>query len=606
MTATTVSVAAESLNDRRAVPSVAKSWARALELTAPIAKTPHRILASIVQDHALARPDAPALVSDGESFTYAQLAARARQYAAWTRVVGLRHGDAVCLLLRNRPEYMAAWLGISSTGVVVALLNTNLTGRALAHCINVARPSYILAGADLLDSLAAAMPDVVGDAPEIRMIGHGSSRWPALEPELEQVAVPADFWTSATVNDTALYIYTSGTTGLPKAARVSHARIMQWSHWFAALMDASPDDRVYNCLPMYHSVGGVLATGAVLVAGGSVAIRERFSARQFWDDVVRWDCTLFQYIGELCRYLLNAPASANETAHRIRMCCGNGLRGDVWEAFQQRFAIPRVLEFYASTEGNVSLFNVEGKPGAIGRMPMFLSHRFPTAVVRFDLDREMPIRDENGFCVRCAPDEPGEAIGKLLTDGSNVGGRFEGYTDDTASERKVLRNVFEPGDAWFRTGDLMRRDAQGFFYFVDRIGDTFRWKGENVSTLEVSEAVGAFPGITEANVYGVAVPGTEGRAAMASITASADLNLAALRAHLRDRLPHYARPLFLRLCPAMDVTATFKQTKGTLVREAFDPSVVQDALYFDHPAEQRFVPIDDSLYRDIKAGRVRL
>jgi fatty-acyl-CoA synthase len=302
---------------------------------------------------------------------------------------------------------------------------------------------------------------------------------------------------------------------------------------------------------------------------------------------------------------LNAPASVNETAHRIRMCCGNGLRGDVWEAFQQRFAIPRVLEFYASTEGNVSLFNVEGKPGAIGRIPMFLSHRFPAAVVRFDVDREMPVRDENGFCVRCAPDETGEAIGKVLA-GANVGGRFEGYTDEAASERKILRDVFEPGDAWFRTGDLMRRDAQGFFYFVDRIGDTFRWKGENVSTLEVSEAVSAFSGVTEANVYGVVVPGTEGRAAMAAISVAADLDLVALRAHLAERLPPYARPLFLRLCQGMDVTTTFKQTKGSLVREAFDPSAVNDPLYFDHPVEQRFVPVDDRLYTDIRHGRVRL
>jgi fatty-acyl-CoA synthase len=239
-------------------------------------------------------------------------------------------------------------------------------------------------------------------------------------------------------------------------------------------------------------------------------------------------------------------------------------------------------------------------------MPMFLSHRFPTAVVRFDLEREMPVRDENGFCVRCAPDEAGEAIGKVLTEGANVGGRFEGYTDDSASERKILRDVFEAGDAWFRTGDLMRSDAQGFFYFVDRIGDTFRWKGENVSTLEVSEAISAFPGITEANVYGVTVGGTEGRAAMAAISAPGGLDLAALRAHLGDRLPSYARPLFLRLCPQMDVTTTFKQTKGALVREGFDPSVIGDPIYFDHPVEQRFVRMDASLYRDIREGRVRL
>jgi fatty-acyl-CoA synthase len=350
----------------------------------------------------------------------------------------------------------------------------------------------------------------------------------------------------------------------------------------------------------------VLATGAMLTAGGSVVIRERFSARHFWDDVVRWDCTLFQYIGELCRYLLHAPANSNETAHRLRICCGNGLRPDVWEPFQKRFAIPRILEFYASTEGNLSLFNVEGKPGAIGRIPMFLAHRFPAAVVKFDVEREVPVRDERGFCIRCAPDEPGEALGKLLTDASNVGGRFEGYTDNKATECKVLRNVFEPGDAWFRTGDLMRRDAQGFFYFVDRIGDTFRWKGENVSTSEVSEAICAFPGVKEANVYGVTIPGTDGRAAMASIAVDDELDLGAFRGHVAARLPQYARPLFLRVCRSMEVTATFKQTKSVLVREGYHPAATNDPIYFDHPEHGAFVPVDQSLYDDIQAGRVRL
>ena len=222
---------------------------------------------------------------------------------------------------------------------------------------------------------------------------------------------------------------------------------------------------MYNCLPMYHSVGGVLATGAVLVGGGSVVIRERFSARQFWSDVVRWDCTLFQYIGELCRYLLHTEPHPHETEHRIRMCCGNGLRPDVWNGFKERFRIPQILEFYAATEGNVSLVNVEGKPGAIGRIPPFLAHRFPAALVKYDAEADAPVRDARGFCVRCAPNEVGEAIGQLLKDRSNVGSRFEGYTNEEASEQKILRDVFEPGDAWFRTGDLMRQGRARLFLF---------------------------------------------------------------------------------------------------------------------------------------------
>ena len=216
-----------------------------------------------------------------------------------------------------------------------------------------------------------------------------------------------------TIDDRALYIYTSGTTGLPKAANVSHARLMQWSHWFAGMMETGPSDRLYNCLPMYHSVGGIVATGAVLAAGGSVVIRENFSASQFWNDVVQWDCTLFQYIGELCRYLLHTAENPVETEHQIRMCCGNGLRPDIWNSFKTRFRIPRILEFYAATEGNVSMFNVEGKPGAIGRIPSYLAHRFPAALVQFDVEKEEPVRNEQGFCVRTAPNETGEAIGRI-------------------------------------------------------------------------------------------------------------------------------------------------------------------------------------------------
>ena len=308
---------------------------------------------------------------------------------------------------------------------------------------------------------------------------------------------------------------------------------MQWSLWFAGLMNTGPDDRIYNCLPMYHSIGGVTATGALLVRGGSVVIGEKFSASTFWDDVVNWDCTLFQYIGELCRYLVNAPQHPRERQHRLRLCCGNGLRADTWEKFQSRFEIPRILEFYAATEGNVSLYNVEGKVGAIGRVPPFLAHRFPLALVQFDAVSGEPARDKDGRAIRCTTDEVGEAIGRIGRGTAEAGGgEFEGYTSAADSERKILRDVFEPGDAWYRTGDLMRMDGAGFYYFVDRIGDTFRWKGENVATSEVAAVLMDFPGIAEATVYGVAVPGTEGAAGMAPLVADGALDFAATAARI--------------------------------------------------------------------------
>ena len=508
----------------------------------------------------------------------------------------------------NRPEYLAIWLGLTRVGAVVSLLNTNLPGPALAHCIDIVAPGHVIVAAELLEPLTAALPRLAV-APTIWAHGPGRHAFPCIDRAVERypgTALGASERRHVTIEDRALHIYTSGTTGLPKAANVSHFRLVQWSLWFAGMMDTTPADRMYNCLPMYHSVGGVLATGAVLAGGGSVVIREKFSAREFWRDVVRWDCTLVQYIGELCRYLLHAEPSADEEAHRIRLVCGNGLRADVWPGFQQRFRIPRILEFYAATEGNVSLFNVEGKPGAIGRIPPFLAHRFPAALVRTTPDGAEPARDGGGFCIRCAPGEVGEAIGRIPGHPAAAGARFEGYTSAEASERKILRNVFEPGDAWFRTGDLMRQDEAGYYYFVDRIGETFRWKGENVATCEVAEALGAFPGVSEAAAYGVAIPGTEGRAGMAALVADEPLDLPALRAHLRRRLPAYARPLFLRRRPALDRTATFKHTKLDLARDGFDPRTTDDVIYFDDPERQAFVRLDRALYDRITTGAVRL
>jgi fatty-acyl-CoA synthase len=586
--------------------SPATAWTRALELTAPIADNPDRIVSTVIEERAEQLGEAPALLSDRECLTYRALAARSNRYARWALDQGLAKGDVVCLLMPNRPEYMAIWLGITSVGGVVALLNTNLAGPSLAHCINIVAPKHVIVAGELMDPLTAALPDLAGVT---KIWTHGIGKFPRIDRDIERRTgerLRDVDRRSLTIADRALLLYTSGTTGLPKAANVSHGRLMQWSHWFAGMMDAQPGDRMYNCLPMYHSVGGVLATGAVLVGGGAVVIRGGFSARHFWNDIIRWDCTLFQYIGELCRYLLHTEPHPHEREHRIRLCCGNGLRGDVWNDFKNRFRIPQVLEFYAATESNVSLFNVEGKPGAIGRIPFFLAHRFPATLVRFDVEADEPVRNAQGFCVPCAPNEVGEALGRILDEPSNVGSRFEGYTSREASEKKILRNVFERGDAWFRTGDLMRKDEKGYFYFVDRIGDTFRWKGENVSTSEVSEAICACQGVKQAIVYGVSVPGADGRVGMATIVTDDLLDLAALRTHLIDRLPEYARPLFVRMRNAIEVTTTFKYTKTDFVRHGYDPLATSDVIYFNDPEGEEFVRLDEPLYDRIHAGQIRL
>jgi fatty-acyl-CoA synthase len=583
-----------------------KAWVRALERTAAIERDRSLTLPVLIGRLAERFGEREALVSTDATLSYRQLAAACHRYGRWGLARGLARGDTVCLVMGNCPDYMAIWLGLSRIGATVALINTNLRGELLAHSLNLVAPRYIIAGASLGEAVCAVRP-LLSPRIECWVSGADGGDMPRLDEavaplpgeELSGSELPA----APTLGERALCIYTSGTTGLPKAANVSHYRLMQWSHWFAGLIDVQPEDRMYDCLPMYHSVGGVVATGATLVGGGAVVLRERFSSSNFWKDVVTERCTLFQYIGELCRYLLGGPPQEEESRHALRLACGNGLRAEVWSEFQRRFRIPQILEYYAATEGNFSLYNCEGRPGAIGRIPPFLAHRLPVALVKFDLETGAPVRDASGHCVRCAPQEAGEALGQTLD--AHGGTRFEGYTDDTASSKKILRDVFAAGDAWYRSGDLMRQDEQGFFYFVDRVGDTFRWKGENVSTTEVAGVIAACRGVAEAAVYGVQVPATEGRAGMAALVTDEHFNLGELRRSLVERLPEYARPLFLRIVSSIELTGTFKLRKQELAGEGYDPARVCDALYMDDPASQAYVPLDGELHARLQAGKLR-
>jgi fatty-acyl-CoA synthase len=583
----------------RAKPSAAKAWLKAIELTSRIEPNPQRLFADIVDDWAARQGDRPALMSDGESLTYRALSERINCYARWALAAGITRGDTVALIMPTRPDYVAAWLGISRIGGVVALINTKLVGQSLAHCINVAKADHIILADELADTFETARQHLAREP----KVWADASLAAALTQFDGGPLSPAER-RDVTISDRALLIYTSGTTGLPKAASISHRRILNWGGWFAGLTDATPDDRLYNCLPVYHSVGGIVAPCSMLFAGGSVASAEKFSATNFWSDLVRFDCTLFQYIGELCRYLLKAPVSEFENQHRLRLACGNGLRGDIWEAFQSRFAIPRILEFYAATEGNFSLYNVEGTVGAIGRIPPLLAHRFPAAIIKVDAENGAPLRDGNGLCVACGRNETGEAIGRIGT-ADEGGGRFEGYTDKAETDKKVLRDVFARGDAWFCTGDLMRLDEQGFFHFVDRVGDTFRWKGENVATSEVNEAIRECKGVLDATTYGVEIPGYDGRAGMAAIVVDGNFDFKRLADHLTHRLPAYAHPLFIRITSSLDSTETFKQKKQVLMREGFDLVAVGEPLYHREPKSGAYLPLDAEVHAHIANGAIR-
>ena len=587
--------------------SALKTWVRALERTAAIERNRALTLPALIDRLGERFGDAPALLSVDAQLSYRELAAACHRYARWGLARGLSRADTVCLVMANCPDYMAIWLGLSAIGATVALINTNLRAALLAHALNLVAPRVIIVDASLSEAIGAVRP-LLHPAVECWLSGAAQAGLPRLDEELAKLPGEplrvSELAAPPTLEDRALCIYTSGTTGVPKAANVSHYRLMQWSHWFAGLIDVQPEDRMYDCLPMYHSVGGVVATGATLVGGGAVVLRERFSASNFWQDVVAERCTLFQYIGELCRYLLAHPPQQEESQHALRAACGNGLRAEVWREFQQRFRIPQILEYYAATEGNFSLYNCEGRPGAIGRVPPFLAHRLPVAVVKFDPDVEAPLRDASGRCVRCAPNQPGEAIGQILDMHGST--RFEGYTDDVASSKKILRDVFAAGDAWYRSGDLMRQDEQGFFYFVDRVGDTFRWKGENVSTAEVAGVITGCSGVVDAAVYGVTVPGTDGRAGMAALVTGEGFDLAALRRALQERLPAYARPLFLRIVAAIELTGTFKLRKHELALEGYDPTRIRDAVYIDDRERNEYVPLDARLHEQLHAGLLRL
>ena len=576
--------------------SVNRDWLRALQRTALSEQNSCSTLPLAFDEVLAAQKDALAVIDERERVTYAEFSRRANRYARWALAEGLQKGDVVALLMGNCADYAAVWLGLTRAGAVVALLNINLPAQSLAHCLRIVKAKAAIADAALHGACLSACA-LLEEPPRLHRHGEtaaGFSGEPLGPAEMREIAP----------GDRALYIFTSGTTGLPKAAIVTHRRVLSWSLWFSGLIDAGPQDRMYNCLPMYHSVGGVVAVWSVLLSGGSVVVRARFSASAFWRDVAAEGCTLFQYIGELCRYLLNAPDCEAQERHRLRLAVGNGLRADIWKPFQRRFAIPRVLEFYAATESNFSLYNVEGEPGAIGRIPAFLAPRFGVALVRFDEASGKPARDAEGRCIRCGVDEAGEAIARIeALKGASP--NFEGYASAADSEKKILRDVFEKGDAYMRSGDLMRKDARGFYYFVDRLGDSFRWKGENVSTLEVAEILAACPGVRDANVYGVVAPGCEGRAGMAALAVDEGFDLCALRREVEAKLPPYARPLFLRLSRTLETTETFKHKKQALAAQGFDPQIIEDALYFSPPGAEGYVSLDVIAYRRIGAGEFR-
>jgi fatty-acyl-CoA synthase len=545
-----------------------------------------------------------ALTFEGRTATYGEFDAIANRYAHWGKSLNLRRGAVVALFMPNRLEYFAVWYGLSKIGVVTALINNQLSGLPLAHCLNIAGAAHVIVDPETSPVFETARPLI--DKPLQQWVlgpAHGDQR--DLVQALKSCSqLPPDRTAreDLTAGDTALLIFTSGTTGLPKAARITHVRAQLYMRGFAGSTGAKPTDRIYVTLPLYHATGGLCALGAALLNGGSVVLRKKFSAHHFWSDIVEEGCTMFVYIGELCRYLVNQPVSDEETRHKVRLAFGNGLRPDIWPLLKSRFRIPEILEFYGATEGNVSMFNFDGGEGAIGRVPKYLRNRFNIRLVQFDVETQQPVRGPNGLCIEAAPGQVAECVGQI---GHDARSDYTGYVDKAASEKKVLRDVFEKGDAWFATGDLMKSDADGYFYFVDRIGDTFRWKGENVSTNEVAEQLQSTPGVLEANVYGVAVEGADGRAGMAGLVVDSSFDIAAFAAEVANLLPPYAQPVFVRILPAIETTGTFKLRKVDMVADGYDPGKIKGPLYYRSPTKG-YVKVTKGVHDKIAAGLIKL
>ena len=547
--------------------------------------------------------DNTAFIFEGARSTYADLEARANRIAAWGQNIGLKPGDTVALFMDNRPDYVAVWFGLSKIGVITALINSHLSGTGLTHCLNVAEAKAIITCQELDARVRDIRADLVDSSVPVEILDPGStfSNW--LE-TLSSDRPDRSQRDALRGKDVALLIYTSGTTGLPKAAKMTHARCLIMMRSFATPCQVGPDDVIYETLPLYHGTTGVCGVGIALTTGAAILLRRKFSASAFWKEAREYGATMFIYVGELGRFLMNQPPSDAERTHKMTRGLGNGMRPDVWRQFVNRTGIKQLFEFYGSTEGNISLINLDGTIGSVGCVPPIIRKQMLIRIVKTDPVTGEILRTPDGLCMEADIDEPGEAIGAIKQ--TETRNSFEGYSDKSATEKKILRNVFEANDAWFRSGDLMRRDRMGRFYFVDRVGDTFRWKSENVSTTEVAEVMSHVPGVTIANVFGVPVPGFDGKAGMAAVSVDETFSVASVYEEIAKHLPSYARPVFLRIVDGHDTTGTLKLSKVDLVKQGIDGLANVDGVFILDEREKSYRPYTISDRDALAEGALRL
>lgn len=550
----------------------------------------------IVIRNAVEVPHDLAFEMDTERLTWSELERATSQVAHVLAGAGVRPGGTVALIAENSPFYIAAVLGVSRVGATAALINTNLRGRPLAHAVEVSKANVVMVSHTLEAGLRAC--DDICQSLD-RVLVFDDDPYAGLLAEVPSAPFPP---ATVQLSDDFVFIYTSGTTGLPKPCRVSHERAIMAGSGFGPLMfEYRPGDKLYCVLPLYHTSGLLLGAVSSIIARVPTALRRSFSVSAFWDDVHRYNATAVLYIGELCRYLVNSPPHPKESPNPIRVAVGNGLRPDVWPRFKSRFGIENIREFYGATEAPGFIGNITGREGSVGRVPLGGLAGW-MRLVRYDVDNDQHLRDKKGFCIPCDTDEPGELLIRIP---KAAGGGFEyrGYTDQAASEKKILRNVFKKGDQYFQTGDLLRCDEDGFYFFVDRIGDTFRWKGENVSTAEVADVISQSDVISEATVTGVPVPNMEGQAGLAAIVPVNGFDPDDFW-RVVSELPTYAQPRFVRVMDDLAKTGTFKIQKTSLRKDGIDPTVVSDQLYVRTKAGYEM--LTPERWGDVKEGRLKL
>ncbi|XP_037339906.2 long-chain fatty acid transport protein 6 [Pungitius pungitius] len=578
-----------------------------LELS-KLTSSPRTVLDRFVQQ-AQRIPDKPFVIYEGHVHTYRDVELRSNRLAnVFQESVKLRKGDCVGLLMNNEPDFLCAWFGLAKVGCSVAFLNTNIRSKSLLHCFNCCGAKTLVVGSDLVEGLHGILDVLLESNIQVWVMG-GQGEHPRVHTLLDKLdavsdqPVPAALRATTSLKAPTLYIFTSGTTGLPKAAVITHLQSLKAAAGFWAF-GATEDDVMYIPLPLYHSAASLIGIGGTIELGASCVLKKKFSASQFWTDCRKHNVTVFQYIGELCRYLCNQPKTAGDQVHKVRMGVGNGLRQDVWREFQSRFGNIKMCEVYGSTEGNLCFMNHIGKIGTVGRSNFFYRLLFKYDLVKYDMVKDEAVKNSNGFCQRVEKGETGLLLSKV-----SALSPFFGYAGSKQlTEKKLMRNVFSKGDAYFNTGDLMAEDQDGFICFRDRVGDTFRWKGENVATTEITETLGLVDFIQEVNVYGVEVQGHEGRVGMAAVIVRAGMAFDGekLFEHVTRDIPPYARPLFIRLQEVMEMTSTFKQQKFQLVQSGFNPSTTSDPLYVLEYQQKSYIPLTDRIYQSIQAGERKL